>query len=165
MIQDNCVSRFLKSEGSSIHAGIRSGHDRTAGSPNVDSAEEIVDGLRKEQDGADGSSAAAADGGIRYDGSRGSCVNVALDVKYRVFWRGSAIVRVEKDVLLGELAFTAAKAERRHVTQRFSTSFFHEPEYAPTRQVLHTSGKFCAQILGPYHSLMLLCPFNRLSYT
>ena len=132
-----------------MHAGIRSAHDRTAGSPNVDSAEEIVDGLRKEQDGADGSSAAAAaDGGIRYDGSRGSCVNVALDVKYRVFWRGSTIVRVEKDVLLGDLAFAAAKAERRYVTQRFSTSFFHEPEYAPTRQVLHTSGKFCAQILS-----------------
>ena len=155
MIQDNCVSRFLKSEGSPMHAGIRSAHDRTAGSPNVDSAEEIVDGLRKEQDGADGSSAAAAtDGGIRYDGSRGSCVNVALDVKYRVFWRGSTVVRVEKDVLLGDLAFTAAQAERRYVTQRFSASFFHEPEYAPTRQVLHTSGKFCAQILGSYALLI-----------
>ena len=149
------VSRFLKSEGSSRHAGIQSAHDRTSVSPNVDSAEEIVDGLRKEQDGGGRGTASAANGGLRYDGSRGSCVNVALDVKYRVFWRGSTIVRVEKDVLLGDIAITAAKEEMRYVTQRFSTSFFHEPEDAETRQVLHTSGKFCVQIFGSYHSLLI----------
>ena len=135
------VTAFFKSEGSSKH-----GH--TPSVANVDSAEDIVDGLKNELENGKGSSAAAADGGVRYDGSRGSCVNVVLEVKYRVFWRGSTIARVEKDVLVGDIGIAVVTEKKQFVTQHFSTSFFHEPDAPPTRQVQHISGNSTSKNYG-----------------
>lgn len=61
---------------------------------------------------------------------------------YRIFWRGSTIVRVEKDVLVGDIDISATTAKKQFVTQHFSTSFFHEPDVPPTREVQHISGNF-----------------------
>jgi hypothetical protein len=76
----------------------------------------------------------------RYDGGRELCVNVALDVEYRVFWRGVSIVRIEKDVLVGDIALTSdAGIPKRALTQHFLVTFHHEPAKKPVR-VEHTSG-------------------------
>ena len=119
----------------------------------MDSAEEIVDGLKNKSDRGKFGGAVLLDGGggIRYDGSRDSCLNVVLDVKYRIFWRGSTIARVEKDVLVGDIDVEAtAAAEKQFVTQHFSTSFVHEPDVPPTRQVQHISGNSSSKILVIY---------------
>ena len=118
----------------------------------MDSAEEIVDGLKNKPDREKFGGAVLLDGGgIRYDGSSDSCLNVVLDVKYRIFWRGSTIARVEKDVLVGDIDIEAtAAAEKQFVTQHFSTSFVHEPDVPPTRKVQHISGNSSSKILVTY---------------
>ena len=64
-----------------------------------------------------------------------------LQVKYRVFWRGSTIARVEKDVSVGDVDISTVAGKKQIVTQYFSTSFLHEPDVPPKRKVKHISGK------------------------
>ena len=62
----------------------------------------------------------------------------------RIFWRGTSILRVEKDVVLGDIAKAAAGGKKQFVTQHFSASFLHEADAdgppAPARQIQQTSG-------------------------